>query len=142
VAIVSNTTTSVLEYVVASLLSEEMRMKNMEGSTKDDLMVRGRLVDRDKGKFSGRKSKLKGRSKSHVQSTRRCWKCSKVGNYKRDCKLKEMEVSTRYDEKHLTERKMNPNKGGDVYLVSTNTHSDRDVWLIDSGEYCHMTPHR
>jgi hypothetical protein len=56
-AIGSNLTTLVLEDVVASLLSEEMRWKNMEGSTKDALMVRGRLVDRDKGKFSGRKSK-------------------------------------------------------------------------------------
>jgi hypothetical protein len=85
-AIGSNLTTLMLEDVVASLLSEEMRWKNMEGSTKDALMVRGRLIDRDKGKFSGRKSKLKGRSKSPVQSMRRCWKCGKVGHYKRDCK--------------------------------------------------------
>jgi hypothetical protein len=63
-AIGSNSTTLMLEDVVASLLSEEMRWKNMEGSTKDALMVRGRPIDRDKGKFSGRKSKLKGRSKS------------------------------------------------------------------------------
>jgi hypothetical protein len=40
-AIGSNTTTLALEYVVASLLSEEMRRKNMEGSTKDALVVRG-----------------------------------------------------------------------------------------------------
>jgi hypothetical protein len=105
-AIGSNTTTLVLEDVVASLLSEEMRRKNMEGSTKDALVVRGRPVDRDKGKFSGRKSKSKGRSKSLVQSTRRCWKCGKVGNYKKDCKLKVMEVSTGSDEKQSTERKM------------------------------------
>jgi hypothetical protein len=63
-AIGSNSTTLVLEDVVASLLSEEMRRKNMEGSTKDALVVRGRPIDRDKGKFSGRKSKSKGRSKS------------------------------------------------------------------------------
>jgi hypothetical protein len=42
----------------------------MEGSTKDALVVRGRPVDNDKGKFSSRKSKLKSRSKSYVQSTR------------------------------------------------------------------------
>jgi hypothetical protein len=51
-AIGSNSTTLVLKYVVSSLLSKEMRSKNMEGSTKDVLMVRGRMVDRDKGKFS------------------------------------------------------------------------------------------
>jgi hypothetical protein len=51
----------------------------MEESTKDALVVRDWLIDRDKGKISGRNSKLKGRHKSHVQLTRRCWKCSKVG---------------------------------------------------------------
>jgi hypothetical protein len=38
----------------------------MEGSTKDPLVVRGRLIDIDKGKFSSRKFKSKGRSKSLV----------------------------------------------------------------------------
>jgi hypothetical protein len=53
-----------LEDMVASLISEEMRRKNMEGSTKYALVVRGRLVDRYKGRFSGRKHNSKGRSKS------------------------------------------------------------------------------
>jgi hypothetical protein len=66
VAIGSNATTLALEYVVAYLLSEEMRRKNMEGSTKDALVVRGQPVDRDKGKFYSRKSMSKGRSKSLV----------------------------------------------------------------------------
>jgi hypothetical protein len=54
----------------------------MEGSTKDALMVRGQPIDRDKGKFFNIKYKSKVRYKSHVQSTRRCWKCSKFGNSK------------------------------------------------------------
>jgi hypothetical protein len=37
---------------------------------------------------------------------------------------------------------MNPNKGGDVYLVSTSTQSNQDVWLIELGASYHMTPHR
>jgi hypothetical protein len=41
VTIRSNTNTLALEDVVASMLSKEMRRKNMEGSTKDALMVRG-----------------------------------------------------------------------------------------------------
>jgi hypothetical protein len=72
VVIGSNTTTLALEDVVASLLSEEIRRKNMEGSTKDALVVRGRPVDRDKGRLSGRKFKSKGRSNSQVQSARKC----------------------------------------------------------------------
>jgi hypothetical protein len=43
----------------------------MEGLAKDDLVVRGRQVDRDKGKIFSRKSNSKGISKSPVQSTRR-----------------------------------------------------------------------
>jgi hypothetical protein len=87
-----------------------MRGNNMEGSTKDALVVRGRPIDREKEKFSSRKSKSKGRYKSQVQSKiRRCWKCCKVGNYKRDYKSKATKTSTGYDEKQMT-----PNKGGDV----------------------------
>jgi hypothetical protein len=93
-AIGSNTTTLTLKDVVASLLSEEMRRKNMEGSTKDDLVVRVQSVERDKGKFSDINSKSKGRLKSLVRSTRRCWKCGKSGNYKKECKLRAMETST------------------------------------------------
>jgi hypothetical protein len=52
--------------VVAYILSKEMIRKNMEGSTKDALVVRGQLSEREKDKFSGRKSKSKGRSKSPV----------------------------------------------------------------------------
>jgi hypothetical protein len=40
-AIESNTTKLTLESMVASLLSKQMRRKNMEGSTKDALVVRG-----------------------------------------------------------------------------------------------------
>jgi hypothetical protein len=141
-AIGSNSTTLALEYILSSLLLEEMRRKNMEGSTKDALVMRGRPVDRDKGKFSSRKSKLKSRSKSFIQSTRRCWKCDKVGNYKRDYKLKAMEFNTGSDEKQSTKIKVNLDKGGDVYVASTSTQSDQDVWLIDSGASYHMTSHR
>ena len=61
-----NTSMLVLEDVVASLLSEEMRRKKMEGSTKDALVMRGRLIERDKGIFSGIKIKTKGISESPV----------------------------------------------------------------------------
>jgi hypothetical protein len=37
---------------------------------------------------------------------------------------------------------MSTKEGVDVYLASTSTHADRDVWLIESGASYHMTPHR
>jgi hypothetical protein len=119
-----------------------MRRKNTEGLTKDALVVKGRPIDRDRGNLSSRKSMLKSKSKSYVQSTRRCCKCDKVGNYKRDYKSKAMEFSTGSDEKELTKIKVNLDKGGDVYFASTNTQSDQDVWLIDLGASYHMTPHK
>jgi hypothetical protein len=93
-AIRSNLTTLALEDMVASLLLEEMRWKKMEGSTKDSLMMRGWPIDRDKGKFSSRTSKSKGRSKSPFHSMKICWKCNKFEHYKMDCKSKVIEVST------------------------------------------------
>jgi hypothetical protein len=93
--------------------------------------VRGRPVERDKGKFSGRNSKSKGRSKSLVQSTRICWKFGKVGHYKKDCMSRAMETSTRSYEKQSTERNMTTDKGGDVYLASTSTQSDQGVCFIN-----------
>jgi len=68
VAIGSNSTTLALEDMVASLLSKEMRRKNMEGSIKDALVVTSLPVERYKGKLSNRNSKSKGRYKSLVQS--------------------------------------------------------------------------
>jgi hypothetical protein len=38
-----------------------------------------------------------------------------------DCNSKEMKVSIGSDEKYLTKRKNTPDKGGNVYLASTNT---------------------
>jgi hypothetical protein len=40
------------------------------------------------------------------------------------------------------EKKASSKEGGDVYLASTSTHSDHDAWLINSGAYFHMTPHK
>jgi hypothetical protein len=55
--------------------------------------------------------------------------------------LKEIEFSSRSNEKHLIKRNTTSNKGDDVYLESSSTHSDEDVWLIESGASFHMKPH-
>jgi hypothetical protein len=63
-------------------------------------------------------------------------------HYKSDYKSKAIEFSIGYDEKQATERKTTLNKGGNVYLESTSTQSDQNVWFIESKESFHMTPHR
>jgi hypothetical protein len=66
VVAIGSTTQSTLKYedVVASLLSEEMRRKSMDGHNTDALFVRGCTQDRNPGKPSGWRSKSTGRSKS------------------------------------------------------------------------------
>ena len=44
--------------------------------------------------------------------------------------------------KKSTKRKIILNKGSDVYLASTNTQLNQDVYFIDSRESYHMTPHK
>jgi hypothetical protein len=144
VVAIGSTTQSTLKYedVVSSLLFEEMRRKSMDGHRTNVLFVRGRTQDRNLGKSSGGISKSIGRSKSPGKSLRKCWKCGKTGHYKKDCKSKKIEKQKGFDSTSSTEAKTSTKEGGDVYLTSTSTHTDRDVWLIDSGASYHMTPHR
>jgi hypothetical protein len=55
VAIGSNTTSLKFEELVSSLLSEEMRRKNMEGHSIDALFSRGRSQERNRSNFSRRR---------------------------------------------------------------------------------------
>jgi hypothetical protein len=114
----------------------------MDGHNTDALFVRGRTQDRNPGKPLGWRSKSTGRSKSPGKSLRKCWKCGKTGHYKKDCKSKKVEKPKGSDSTSSTEVKTSTEEGGDVYLASTSTHADHDVWLIDSGASYHMTPHR
>jgi hypothetical protein len=75
---IGSTTQSTLKYedVVSSLLSEEMRRKNMDSQCTYALFVRGRTQDMNPSKPSGERSKSTGRSKSPRKSLRKCWKWS------------------------------------------------------------------
>jgi hypothetical protein len=114
----------------------------MDGHNTDALFVRGCTQDRNPSKPSGWRSKSIGRSKSPGKYLRKCWKCGKTGHYKKDCKSKKVEKPKGSDSTSSTEAKTSTEEGGDVYLASTSTHADHDVWLIDSGASYHMTPHR
>jgi hypothetical protein len=55
---------------------------------------------------------------------------------------KKVEKPKGSDSASSIEAKTSTEEGGDVYLASTSTHVDHDVWLINSGASYHMTPHR
>jgi hypothetical protein len=141
---IGSTTQSTLKYedVVASLLSEEMRQKSMDGYNTDALIVRGNTQDKNPGKPLGWRYKSTGISKSPGKSLRKCWKCGKTGHYKKDCKSKKVEKPKGSDSTSSIEVKSSTEEGGDVYLAYTSTHVDHGVWLIDSGASYHMNPHR
>ena len=108
----------------------------------DSLSVRGHPQERNKNKGSRGRSKSKGRSKSPGKGIRKCWKCGKVGNYKKDYISKNFEKAKGSEDTTSTVEKTSSKEGGDVYLASTDNHSEREIWLIDSSASCHMTPHR
>jgi hypothetical protein len=114
----------------------------MDSHSTDALFVRGRTQDKNPGKPSGGRSKSTGRSKSPRKYLRKFWKCGKTRHYKKDCKSKKVNKPNGSDNTSSTEAKNSTEEGGDVYLASTSTHADRDVWLIDSGASYHVTPHR
>jgi hypothetical protein len=73
---------------------------------------------------------------------RKCWKCGKIGNYKKYFKSKKVDKPKRSDNTSSTEDTTSTEEGGDVYLASMGRHADRGVWLIGLGVSYHMTPHR
>jgi hypothetical protein len=83
VAIGSNTIALKFDEVFSSLLSEDMRWKNMEGQSIDALFARGRSPERNKSNLSSGRSKSKGRSKCLGNFVRLCWRCGKEGNYEK-----------------------------------------------------------
>jgi hypothetical protein len=83
VAIGSNTTSLKFDEVVSSLLSEEMRQKNMEGQRRNTLFARGCSQERNRCKSSSGRSNYKGISKSPRNFVKVCWRCGKEGHYKK-----------------------------------------------------------
>ena len=70
IAIGSNATTLQFDEIVSALLTEEMRLKNMDNQNGDALSVRGWSQNRNKNKSSSGRSKSRGRSKSPGKPTK------------------------------------------------------------------------
>ena len=136
VAIGSNTTSFKFEEVVSSLLSEEMRQKNMEGHSTNTLFARGRSQEINRSSFSSGRSMSKVISKSPRKFVKVCWRCGKQGHYKK-CRSK-VEKKNGSEESFSTKEKTSKEEGGDVYLASSRTHADRDAWLVDLGASFHI----
>jgi hypothetical protein len=141
VAICSNTTESKFDKVVSSLLSEEMRQKNIEGHTTYALFARGRSQERNRSTSSSEISKSKGRYKSIENFVKICGRCGKEGNYKKQCRSK-IEKKKGYKEAPFTKENTSKEEGWDVSLDSSSTHAHNEAWLVESAAYFHMNPHR
>jgi hypothetical protein len=117
VSIGSNATTLKFDGFISSLLLEEMRRKTMDIHTIYALSIRGCILDRNKNKSLNGRSKSRGRSKYLGKSLKKCWKCSKVGHFKKDCRSQIVERGKGYNDVPSVEGKASF-EGGDVHLAS------------------------
>jgi hypothetical protein len=88
VAIGSNTASLKFDEVVSSLLSKDMRHKNMEGWSTNELFARGHSQEINRSKSSSGRYESKSRSKSPRNFVKICWRCGKEGHYKKKCRSK------------------------------------------------------
>jgi hypothetical protein len=139
-AIESTMNTLVLDEVMAYLLLEEVKRKDFE-SINESLAIHGISKEKGKKRENGR-SKSRGRHKSPRKSKRKCWNCSKVEHFIRDCKE---DKKKNKNEKNDTDRdivKSSQEDGGDAIFVALATDAIQSAWLIDSGASFYMNSHQ
>ncbi|KAM7477388.1 hypothetical protein LguiA_025601 [Lonicera macranthoides] len=137
--------------IAAAVLEEESRRKNKEdrvgGSQQAEAltMMRGRSTERGPS-GSQNQSRSKSRSKKNVK----CHHCGKKGHYKKECRhlKKNEEVTWKGPESSKAQGCVasTSDEGEILYSEATTIIEGRrkfdDIWLLDSGATCNMTPRR
>eukprot|EP00253_Pinus_taeda_P005231 PITA_05231 len=141
---ISLSSSETLEFddVVASLLSEETtKRSNLETSTSEVMMVRGRSKERRFNRHNDSRSKSKGK-KSKVN----CWFCGKLGHLKKDCwkrqETSKEDSSKENKEANTTDTCSASGSGMSDEVLSVNLSNHDQHWLLDSGASNHMCIHR
>ena len=128
---ISSSETLEFDDVVASLLSEETRKRsNLETSTSEAMMVRGRSRERSFSRHNDSRSKLKGK-KSKVK----CWFCGKSGHLKKDCwkrqRTSKEDSSTEKNEANTADTSSASGSGMSDEVLSVNLSNHDQHWLLD-----------
>jgi hypothetical protein len=103
--------TLVLDEVMATLLSKEVRWKDFE-STNEALAICGISKEKGKKREKGR-SKFYGRHKSPGRSKEKYWNYNKVGHFRRDYKEENKKEKNASNDKS---KKYSQKDGGDGYV--------------------------
>jgi hypothetical protein len=142
---ISFSSTESIEFddIVGALLSEETRKKsNLETSTSEEMVIKGRTKERGQGQRDFSLSKSKGK-----KSKLKCWFCGKSGHLKKDC-WKQQQASKEDPPKETKEAnatETGSTTGSDITdeVLSISIGSCHDQqWLLDSGASNHMCLHR
>jgi hypothetical protein len=119
-------TTDTIEYdtFVGALLSEEVwRKSNLETSTSEAMVARGRSKERGENSRGTSRSKSKGK-----KGKQKCWYCNKSGHLKKDCWKRQAskEDSTKEENSVETSSGM-----VDEVLFVCNFSQYHQEWLLD-----------
>jgi hypothetical protein len=129
-----------IDEVIVTLVLKKMMQKDFE-STKEALVVHGRLKEKGNKKEKGR-SKSFETSNSSGNSKEICWNYGNIRHFKRDCKEEKDENNKKKNYSNDEFEKYSQEDGGDDFVAALVECACQSEWLIDSRAYVHVTSHR